>query len=301
MSELEKIRPIRLMIVGAQKAGTTSLLRYLGDHPGICSHNQVDMTYFVIDVEYQQGYDKVFPRYFACDEMEPSVVIAKSVAIMLLPEAINRLCAHNPHAQIVVVLRNPVDRAYSHYWYSRRRGWEDQETFEAALELDPDTFANNMTGRVNRTYLANGLYADHINQLAAYFPRDQIHVVLLKELKEDPVGVCKNLYGLFDELDSTFSPDTDRSHNTSAAYRFRSIALLTSSRSTLPNIKKMARRVIPDRTLDYIRDLAKNANEQDFTPPPMNLETRARLLDFYKPHNQRLSELIDRDLGHWNI
>ncbi len=300
MADLKNPSPIRLMVVGAQKAGTTSLLRYLSDHPGICTHSQVEMTYFVHDAEYELGYPKVFPRYFPCGETEASVVLAKSVSVMLLPEAISRLYKHNPQVQIVVMLRNPVDRAYSHYWYSKRRGWEDQDTFEAAIETNSDISVISPVSGLNRDYLANGLYVNHMKQLMARFDQEQIHVILLEDLKENPVCVCQTLFGLFSELDNQFEPQTERSHNTSATYRFRSLALLTSSRSTLPTIKKIGRKFIPDRTMDYVRDKVRNANEQAFTPPPLDLETRARLLAYFKPYNQQLSELIGRDLDHWN-
>lgn len=300
MPDLKNPRPIRLMVVGAQKAGTTSLLRYLSDHPGICTHSQVEMTYFVHDAEYELGYPGVFPRYFPCGGLEASVILAKSVSVMLLPKAIARLHAHNPQVQIVIMLRNPVDRAYSHYWYSKRRGWEDQNTFEAAIATNSNISAKDPVSRVNKGYLANGLYVNHLKQLMAFFDREQIHVILLEDLKESPVTVCQTIFGLFGELDTRFEPETERSHNTSATYRFRSLALLTSSRSTLPRIKKIGRKFIPDRTMDFVRDKVRHANEQAFTPPPLDLETRAQLLAYFKPYNQQLSELIGRDLDHWN-
>lgn len=300
VTDIEHTTPIRLMIVGAQKAGTTSLLRYLSNHPGICTHNQVEMTYFVHSAEYAQGYAKVFQRYFPCSSKDAPVILAKSVSIMLLPDAVARLYKHNPQAQIVVMLRNPVDRAYSHYWYSRRRGWEDEETFEAAIKEKPDGSTKDPIKKVNVDYLANGIYINHLAQLVSVFDQDQIHVVLLKDLKENPTGVCQTLFGLFNELDDTFEPDTERAHNRSAAYRYRSLALLTSSRTTLPTFKNIGRKLIPDRIMDHMRDLIKNANEQEFKPPPMGSATRSRLTAYFKPYNQQLSELIGRDLEHWN-
>lgn len=299
MGDLESRTPINLMIVGAQKAGTTSLLRYLGEHPGICTHSQVEMNYFALDLEYKQGYEQIFPRYFACDLVESSVILAKSISIMLLPEAMSRLHKHNPQVEMLVMLRNPVDRAYSHYWYARRRGWEDKETFEEAIAQDPAAFANDQAANVNRSYLANGLFVNQLGQMMEFFPRDQLHFILLKDLKEDPVTVCRSIFGLFSQLYNAYEPEIARSHNRSAAFRSRSLALLTSSRSTLPRVKKMARSLISDRTMDYLRDLIKNANEREFKAPPMKPETRTRLLAYYQPYNRRLSELIGRDLTHW--
>lgn len=300
MVDLAARNPINLMIVGAQKAGTTSLLRYLGDHPGICTHSQVEMTFFVHEDEYQLGYSRIFPRYFSLDEDSSPIILAKSVSVMILPEAIARLYKHNPDAQLVVMLRNPVDRAYSHYWYSRRRGWEDRETFEEAIASDLATRADIQVGNVNRNYLSNGLYINHLQQLMKVFPPEQIQIILLEDLKEDPLRVCRSIYSLFPQLDPAYNPVIRQTHNISAAYRSRSLALLTSSRTTLPAIKKIARTLMPDRTMDYLRDFIRNANEQEFKPPPMQPETRTRLLAFFQPFNQNLGELIGRDLTHWN-
>lgn len=300
MADFEKTYPIRLMIVGAQKAGTTSLLRYLSEHPGICTHEQLEMPYFVRDSIYQQGYAALFPRYFSCNISRKPIIMAKSVAIMLLPEAIHRLYDHNSHTHLVVILRNPVDRAHSHYWYSRRRGWEDLNSFEDALEIDPKSLADEPLGKINCAYLDNGIYIRHLNQLLRYFDRDQIHIVLLKDLKENPVAVCQELFGYFRELDNSFVPDANRSHNASAAYHSRSLALLTSSRTTLPVAKRLIRLVLPDRVVDNLRDFIRTTNEQDIKPQPMKPETRSRLLDYFRPYNEQLSEAIDRDLDHWD-
>lgn len=126
---------VDFMIAGAEKSGTSSLLRYLGGHPRICVHRQSEMTFFVSDEEYVPAYESIFRRYYGnCEKPEP-LFVARSVDVMYVPEAARRLWEYNPSFHVAIVLRDPVDRAYSAYWHSCRRGGEGLDVFEDALRL----------------------------------------------------------------------------------------------------------------------------------------------------------------------
>jgi hypothetical protein len=121
------------MVAGAQKAGTTSLLRYLSQHPGIQAHDKMEFGYFCRDEQYAQPESVVSERYYGAGDSSETVKLAKSVAIHYIKESARRLHRHNSDCKIILVLRDPVDRAYSAYWYQRQQGWETESTFEGAL------------------------------------------------------------------------------------------------------------------------------------------------------------------------
>ena len=112
-------KTIRLLVAGAPKAGSTSLLRYLSQHPGITTHSQPEMSYFVIDHEFDTGYDAALTKYFP-NAQPDSHLIAKHVHAMFSEDAEKRMLEHNPGMQLALLLRNPIQRAHSAYWYCRR-------------------------------------------------------------------------------------------------------------------------------------------------------------------------------------
>lgn len=291
---------IALLIAGAAKAGTTSLLYYLGQHPGVCVHRQREMAYFANESIFHQGFERALARYYDCEPGRRPLLFAKSVMVLYLPAAMARLKAHSPDVQLVLSLRHPVERAYSDYWYARRRGWEDAPTFEAALAADPTRFGADELRRLSCAYLLRSSYAVHLQNLFACFRREQVQVFLLEEIQSDPAAVCHQIFGRFASLDDRFTPRFDHQRNRAALPRSRSLATIAASGRGFPLAKRLARRLLSDGLVDKARDALQRFNEKDFTPPPMKPETRSQLLDYFRPLNEQLSELIGRDVSPWN-
>ncbi|HEU4716985.1 MAG TPA: hypothetical protein VFU15_04100, partial [Bacteroidia bacterium] len=100
---------IELMIVGAQKAGTTSLKFYLGEHPRIQSHLHKEFAYFTDISEYGDGMNAAWKKYFGKIDPEKHIVV-KNAGIYANENGLKLLSRHNPDCRIAIVLRNPVDR-----------------------------------------------------------------------------------------------------------------------------------------------------------------------------------------------
>ena len=97
------------MIIGAQKAGTTSLKNYLGEHPQIVTHPHTECSFFASDDEYNEGFEKGFVRYFGGEkDFQDKVIVGKNVTISFREFALKRLAQHNPNCKIVFILRNPT-------------------------------------------------------------------------------------------------------------------------------------------------------------------------------------------------
>lgn len=291
------VQPIQLMIVGAQKSGTSSLAQYLAQHPNIFSHEQREFNYFVNEEQYAQGYEKIYPRYFPQYPIDSSILLAKSVGVLSRPKAIKRLWQHNSECQLIAILRNPVDRAYSAYWYIRRVGWEDITSFEEAIAAEPMRLQEDETSlkRQQCNYLERGLYYKQLTVLFEYFGRERVQVFLLEDLKQDPVGLCQKIYNLMG-IDSDFLPQVNKQGNKAALPRFKSLSKFFYFDSPF---KKAVRNLLPARVSDRLRSQIISLNEQTFVPPPMNPETRTYLQEYFLPHNAQLEELLGRDLSHW--
>ncbi len=290
------VRPIQLMIVGAEKSGTSSLARYLEQHPSICSHEQREMTYFVNAEEYAQGYEKIYSRYFAKCQNDNSILLAKSVGVMYWSDAVKRLLNHNPECQLVAILRNPVDRAYSAYWYARRMGWEDLDSFEDAIAAEPNRLKEGGFKRRYCAYLDRGIYHKQLTVLFKYFRRSQVHIFLFEDLKSEPISICHKIYKSLG-IDLHYLPEVSQQHNKAAIPRFPIISRFLSSAHP---IKKAVNNLLPKRLSAQIRGKIRHWNEKTFLPPTMHQETRDYLVAYFKPNNLQLEELVDYDLSHWS-
>jgi hypothetical protein len=229
------------------------------------------------------------------------VFLAKHVFTMYRPEAVRRLKQHNPDARVFVLLRDPVKRAYSSYWYSRRRGWDPADTFEHAIEWETGRDARDDGWLVDRDrmHLRVGVYHPHIEQLIETFGSDKVRVFLTDDLSTDAAGLCRAIYEALG-VDLTFAPDLTHEHNPAAAARSQTVARTVAGVLKSKNpVKRTIRRLIPHGLARRARHAILRLNEKPFIPPPMAEHTCCRLNDYFAPHNEALSRLIGRDLSMW--
>lgn len=298
------VRPIQLMIGGAQKAGTTSLLRYLAQHPHIHTHPQTEFGFFLDDLVHNEGYPEFFVKSFGDGPASDQILLAKHVMLMYSPKGIERLYHHNPNVHLTIMLRNPVDRAYSAYWYARRKGWEPLSSFEAAIEAEDARLSKDGWDKWrNCAYLYNGTYYPWVRELMDRFGDDKVHVFLTNDLRQRPKDVCQEVFSLFD-IDAGFITNVNEHYNQSAIARSELFARLWAWLVSSHNpIKKSIRSLLPVSLLSktwLIKQGIGRLNEKEFTPPPMKNETCHQLIEYFKPYNSQLATLLERDLSIWN-
>jgi hypothetical protein len=180
------------LIIGAQKAATTALYAYLRWHPGITGPTWKEVSYF--DRHYAQG-EKWYRANFPAQPRQPLVGEA-SPSYLFHPLAPERVAALIPSARLIAVLRNPVDRAFSHYQHEVALGREPL-SFEEALDREDERMRGEIDRMVddpsyfshawwNYTYVARGRYAEQLERWLAVFPREQLLVLVSEELLENP-------------------------------------------------------------------------------------------------------------------
>ena len=259
------------VIIGAAKSGTTSLYAYLSDHPSVvpCTTND---PYFgstkevhFFDYDFDRGrdwYRSHFPlardrAAFAAEHGRPFLTGEASpsyISHLWAPERIRQML---PEAKLIAVLRNPVDRAHSHFEMSRREGVEPLASFEEAVaqeeeRLRPEVARMRSDPTYNSwnfgcwSYLARSRYAEQLERWLELFPQDQFLFLKAEDLFEQPAETL------------------DRAH------AFLGLPAYT-----------------PEGTAPF------NAAEYDTMLP----ETRARLGEYFRPHNERLYDLIGVDFG----
>ena len=307
---METATKIQLMIVGAQKSGTSSLLRYLAQHPDIHTHAQPEMTFFLQHREYARGYAWAFAKYFAGEQDSTEVkgkhLIAKNVMVMHSPEVLQRIYEHNPEVHLVVLLREPVARAYSAYWWARRRGWENIKTYEAALAAEEARLNEDWFKWRQCAYQYNSIYYPHVKNLIAQFGSRRVHCILTDDLKEDAGAVCEQLFNHIG-VRTDFRPVIGERHNQAVMPRSeRFNYLFTQFLASHNPLRRIIRKFIPDATAYKLRKAVLDWNDKpqknmESVPPPISPETRERQMAYFKPFNEQLAELLDTDLSSWNF
>ena len=200
-----RMRPA-FLIIGAQRCGTTSMFKTLRQHPAVLAPPlQKGIHYF--DKNYDRGpawYRSHFPLRASAARVEGRVGVVpvtgeSSPYYMFHPLAADRVAADLPGVRLIVLLRDPVERAISAYTHEKARGFED-ESFERALELEPERIAGEAERMrsdptydsfhlQHNAYLTRGQYVEQLERLARIFGRDRIHVVDSQEFFERPAPV----------------------------------------------------------------------------------------------------------------
>jgi len=250
---------------------------------------------------YKLGYERAFRLYFP-RYSDGQLVVAKNVGLMDEKRALLRLRKHNPSVEVVVLLRNPVDRAYSAYWYARRMGWEPLECFEEALEAFPARFADDSIRVRNCRYIERGKYVQHLKVLMEIFDRDQVAIFLTEDLRTRPRWVCRTLFERLG-VDAEFVPDFSHLHNVGGVPKEAGAAHWMYRLRHGRYYELIVRRLLPKqwrfRLLSAWKGIGRRFGRVERIPP-MSLETRRRLVELYRPYNEELGRLIGRDLTHWS-
>ena len=180
------------LIIGAQKSGTTSLQFYLQSHPDIGPNVLGEPHFF--DWAWKRGVDW-YRDLFA--ELDPHALVGeKSPFYLFHPQVPERVASTVPDARLVAILRDPVDRALSHYfhavrWHNESRPIEEafkDEEGAVNQQEDPRAYDEQQSDLVRHSYLRRGLYAEQLERWLQYFPPSQLLVLETRELTRSGPG-----------------------------------------------------------------------------------------------------------------
>jgi hypothetical protein len=202
------------LVIGAQRSGTSSLYRYLGQHPCVVPSIRKETEYF--SREYDQGqawYRAHFPtrisRTVASRVRGTTILLFEATPDYLFhPFAAARAARLIPAARIIVMLRDPVARAYSHYRHMLRLGFETL-SFDEALSAEPARIEEDVAGLeknpsyycrslMRYSYVSRGLYANQLQTWFRLFPRKSFFILSSEELFTDPSNVYRQILEFLD-------------------------------------------------------------------------------------------------------
>ena len=189
------------VILGAQKSGTSSLHNYLVQQPGVIEPLRKEVHYF--DVNFGRG--EAWYRAHFGRRGEPGLNIDSSPYYLFHPAVPRRMHVLLPDAKLIVLLRDPVRRAYSHYWHERDKGREKLE-FEAAIAAEAgrlgDAHKRLADGTLERSfahqhfsYVARGRYAEQLEAWFDVYPRERILILKFEDLAKEPLATLNTTLG----------------------------------------------------------------------------------------------------------
>lgn len=268
------------LIIGAMRSGTTSLTRQLRDHPDVFISANKELHYF--DFEFDKG-----PSWYEAhfDPATHQKAIGEATPnYMYFADAVDKIRESLPTVRMVAILRNPVDRAYSHYWHNRSTGRETLEFAEAILAERKRLAVTDPRERALWSYVDRGHYIRQLERVLENSDRERLLVLLFEDLAESPAKTYSNLWRFLEIEEIEPRANIDMPANRFVASRSRAL------RGIIMNSPKKLRPV-----LEVLNTKDKG------TYPPMSTGVRRQLIEIFQESNQTLGAWLDRDLGAWSI
>jgi hypothetical protein len=324
---------IGFLIIGAPKAGTTSLFEYMRVHPQIHMPAEKELYFFNMDRSYRRGWDwysaailRGAPPGAICGEATTEYMSGAPYTNItdqpdrgrppedtgddesleeVIPRRIEQVL---PDVKLICVLRDPVARAYSHYRMMALGGVESR-TFEEVVDqlLDPAVLKHTRVARSrDNGYVINGEYARLLAGFLRVFPREQLMAIFSDELAQSPRQVLAHLFE-FIGASPDFLPDNLDTRYRAAATKQRIPGLnLVTWQMGMARVRSARAlwHALPDRlqrTIDHAYSVTNYRVELwnawrgavDDDMPPA---MRERLIAHFRPDSEALADLLDRDI-----
>ncbi len=283
-----------LFLVGAMKSATTSLYAYLGQHPEIDFSVPKEPNYFGESGTRAKGTVSAqdYAALFASHQGRYSG--DATVRYLFSTGAAREIADHCPDARIIAIFRNPIDRAYSHYWHNHKIGAEHR-SFATSLHEELQAVPSGECN-YDRGYVAVGMYAAQAARFLDAFPRSSIRFVLTEALASTPATVCEDLFR-FLGLDLNFSVDTTQRLNPSGIQIFPG---LRQRLLTQPLLRAAARSLLTqDQRARVVWTLDSLLTSKRRTPP-IEPGLRKELAAILAPDVRRLARLTGIDFSLWH-
>lgn len=287
------------LIIGAAKSGTSALYTFLRQHPQVFMSANKEPRYFSFagqeldpnhpvhrtTVTKLDDYLKLF------DDAGDAIALGEaSPSYLHNPAAPPRIKEMIPQVKLVAILRNPADRAYSHFMHFVKQGLETTTDFGEAIHAVETLDRNGWVPR--RDYLSFGYYGEQLSRYYALFNRDQIKVYVYEEYRQAQSACIADIFR-FLGVDPNHEIDTSLEINVSGKPRSRALHTWLKKPSAL---RHLVGRAMPARTR---RRLMSKIESMNLERSPLSEDTRRWLIETYRDDTRLLEDLLQRKLECW--
>jgi hypothetical protein len=293
------------LIIGAQKAGTTFIQKCAREHPDVFS--PAKEVRFFEDPDYLQTDFKQFEALFDKVSHEKAIGI-KRPDYLARPECPERIYRHLPQAKLILVLRNPVERALSAYFHQMTRGFLPIKSAEEGL-------MKIVKGDYKEAYpksaeiIEYGFYHHYLARYLNYFDREQLCIILFEAMKKDPFETMKRIYNFIGVNDHYIPPSLSlkRKHN-SSIYSLTRLKLLTLSNPFIYTYNSTRTKVVQKQAHLWSKAIGETIAWLDKVSlklicsnhkPQLSPELAESLYKIYEEDVNKLEVLLGQSLGQW--
>lgn len=279
--------------IGAMKSATSWIFSSICSHPKVCSNLNKELHFFDREKNYKKGIGCYKNLFSKCKKNK--IKGEFTPRYLYKPKCAKRINKHFPNTKIIVCLRDPVKRAYSHYKYSLavKGRMSIYKNFSEAIKKD--------TEMVER-----GFYYKQLKRYYDKFPENKILVTFFKNLKNNPESFIKKVYS-FLNIDPNFVPkEIHKKENTSKekSYEYK-IPIVNNTLYRIRNklqssyIEELCEKTGMKTVLKKIVKMNKtNVNKKNNVPPLLK-EDKEKMYKIYKEDIKKLEKLLDTKLSHW--
>ncbi|MBP0012190.1 MAG: sulfotransferase [Roseofilum sp. SBFL] len=294
------------LLIGAAKSGTSSLYYYLKQHPQVympASRDQKEPDFFTLEGEEVnrigpngthvmtnaitdlQSYQELF-----AEVTNEKAIGEASTSYIYSEKAAQRIHHYIPDAKLIAILRQPAERAFSHFLFSLSNGREPVPDFAKTLKEEEDRIAKNWSFQWH--HKRRGFYYVQLKQYFDTFDAKQIRVYLYDDLIENPTGLMKEVFQ-FLEVEDNFSPNVSKKHNPTRVPKNQTVNTLLNR----PNpVKAVVKTLLP---MKFRKSIADRLKQQNLGKPKLSPKLRKELTEEYREDILKLQDLIGRDLSKW--
>lgn len=283
------------LIIGAAKCGTTTLYNHLKDHPQVAMCQSKEPRYFAFRDALPDPNDPIMADSICAPETYRDAFTINALTratgeaspiYLAHPEAYRAIHTHNPQMKLIAVLRDPSERAFSHFLMSQRQGFEPEKDFIKAIGA-PVVHLGKW--RRERPYIPYSRYGRGLERFLSVFPQSQLLVLFSQDLKRDPDETLRKLTD-FLEVESLKS-GSPRRDNVGYAVRRPGLERLIRQAQ-----QSGVTRFMPANLKSTLRGMARRSNKTD---RHMTQQERRAALDLLIPDIEETERLLGTDLAAW--
>lgn len=287
-------------IPGAAKSGTTTLHELLSFHPDICMSTVKEPVYWNnTDIEHPdriQWYNSIF------ENRNAKIVGESTTSYMYYSEFITNVKKYFENTpKFIFILRNPIDRCYSHYWWMVGRG-QEKKSFRACIEFDQNREFSNY-GYVPNYYYHFGLYGKWIGGFVDAFGEENIKIITLEQLQGDVLNTLNDCL-LFLNVDPLESIPYIQANKTSKLKHPKLFHFIKKTASGKYKYTKIAKYLISKEKIKQIKTQLKEMRyfkgSTPFEYPEITKEDRLWLKGLYQSDINQLKTITNREFNEWN-
>ena len=300
-------------VLGAAKCATTSLYMYLDNHPQIYMSPVKEPNFFACEnqqLDYQGlGYEKniksqTITDYSSYLSLFQSVRQEKAIgeaswSSLYYPQASKRIKHYFPDAKFIVILRNPIERAFSHHQYLLQHHRENIKSFSQAIALENERIQQKYWADWH--YIKLGFYSNQLKKYFSIFEREQFKIIYFERFKSNRIATLKEIFDFLnvDNIAIEDSKLVQKKHNQTMLPRISFVNSFIERANYNGRLQYILKKTIPKQWHNTLKKQGDRIYNLNLYKPVLSKAMRQHLKEIYLNEIQALENLLGSSLEHW--